>query len=220
MADAGEQGRGAGSRGRALALVLLVLAAILGPIALRALVEGRAELAEADAATTSEQAIVHLGRAARWRLPLASHDEQARARLEQIAQAAEAAQDDALALVAWRELRGALLGTRSWAIVDAEQLERANLGIVRAMVAQARAAGENESGEVESGQRWLAELEAPPASDDRATRLGAIWFALWCATTIGFVLRGIDPDGRSRRRPALVWGLSSLALLLAWILTM
>jgi hypothetical protein len=213
MTDASEQGRG--RRASRLALVVLALIlAIVGPLIVRAAIEGRAELRAADEASTTEQAIVHLGRAARWRLPIASHDEQARERLEQIAVEAEQADDDALALVAWRELRSALLGTRTGSVVDPEQLERANLGIVRGMSAIAEAKGEPDQGE-----RWYAELEAPPATDGIGTRFAALCFALWLATLIGFVLRGIAPSGE-RRRAALAWGAANLTFLLAWLLMM
>jgi hypothetical protein len=197
---------------RWLVRALIVLAAILGPLTVRACIEGRAELREADGADTTEQAIVHLGRAARWRLPIADHDEQARARLEAIADTAERDDDDELALVAWRELRAALLGTRTGSVVDTEQLERANSGIVRGMVAMA-----DEAGEPEASERWQAELDAPPASDGVGTRVSAVCFVLWWVTLIGFVMQGI---GDGLRRSALVWGVANLVLLLGWLLMM
>lgn len=216
MAVPGEQdGVGVSRWRRWLVRVVVGLAAILGPLIVRAAIEGRAELSLADEASTTEQAIVHLGRAARWRLPIADHDEHARARLEAIAEQAEHAEDDELALVAWRELRGALLGTRTGSVVDAEQLERANSGIVRGMVGLAEAPGGPGAGE-----RWQAELEAAPASDGAGTRVGALCFALWWATLIGFVIQGIGGAGRGLRRPALWWGAANLALLLGWLLSM
>jgi hypothetical protein len=211
MADANEQ---AGVR-RLVTITVIAIAAmllILGPLIVRAAIEGRAELRAADEASTTEQAIVHLGRAARWRLPVADHDEQARERLEQIADEAEQAGDDALALSAWRELRGALLGTRTGSVVDREQLERANLGIVRAMLEIADAAGE-----LGDGERWRAELEAAPATDGVGTRFAALCFALWCVTLIGFVVHGIGGQGRWLRRPGLWWAGVNLASLLGWL---
>jgi hypothetical protein len=217
MAVAGEQGGGRGARRRRVAAILAVVIAIvlmiLGPLAVRAGIEGRAELRAAEQASTLEQAIVHLGRAARWRLPIADHDEQARERLEQIAEEAEQA-GDARALVAWRELRGALLGTRTWGVVDPEQLERANRGIVRETLKAAKAVGAPEESE-----RWLAELEAAPASDGIGTRIAALCFALWCVTLIGFVVHAIGTEGRLRRS-ALAWGAVNLTSLLGWLLTM
>lgn len=202
------------ARGRALGLLALVLLALLGPLALRAVIEGRAELRAAADASTPDATIVHLGRAARWRLPIADHDERAREQLEQLATRAERESDAALALVAWRELRGALLGTRTWAIVDPEQLARANAGIVRAMVEQAHA-----SGREAAADRWQAELDAPPAREDLGTRLAALAFVLWLASLVGFVLRGLDGQGRLARR-WIAWALASVALLLAWLLAM
>lgn len=216
MAVAGQQGGGRRARaiGLVIAAALALILLIIGPLIVRAAIEGAAELRAAEQASTTEQAIVHLGRAARWRLPIADHDERARERLEQIADEAELADDDALALVAWRELRSALLGTRTGSIADPEQLERANLGIVRAMVAIAKAAGESEQGE-----RWRAELEASPASDGVGTRFAALCFALWCVTLLGFVVRGIGPKGELRRS-ARWWVAANLALLVGWLLSM
>jgi hypothetical protein len=216
MTSAGEQG-GAGRRSRIARIVLVAIVAILaivGPLVVRAAIEGRAELRAADEASGTEQAIVHLGRAARWRLPIAEHDERARERLEQLAIEAEQADDDALALVAWRELRGALLGTRAWSVVDPEQLERANAGIVRGMLAIAEAEGEPGQGE-----RWQAELDAPPATDGASTRIAALCFALWGITLIGFVIHAV-PRIRERRRAALGWAAVNLTSLLGWLLFM
>lgn len=195
-------------------LIVVAIMLLLGPLGMRAAIEGRTELHAAERASTTEQAIVHLGRAARWRLPIADHDEQAREQLEQIASEAEQTDDDALALVAWRELRGSLLGTRTWSVVDREQLERANLGIVRGMLAIAEAAGEPDESE-----RWLAELEAAPASDGIGTRVAALCFVLWCVTLIGFVVQGIGTEGRLQRS-ALWWGGANVAALLIWLFTM
>jgi hypothetical protein len=212
MANGDEQG-GGGRRSRIAVTLLAVIVAILGPLAVRAAIEGRAELRAADEAGTTEQAIVHLGRAARWRLPIATHDDRARERLEQIADAAERAGDDALALEAWREIRSALLGTRTWTVVDTEQLERANAGIVRSMQASAEA-----SGQPVHAERWQAELDAPPATDGVGTRVAALCFALWLITLIGFVLE-IARQGE-RRRAALAWAAANLTLFVIWLLGM
>lgn len=202
-------------RARTLALVVAGLLALGLPVVLRAWFDGRAALAAAGEASSPEAAIVQLGRAARWRVPLAGHDELARARLEAIADTAEQAGDLELALVAWRELRGALLGTRSVAVVDPDQLARANAGIVRGMVAEAHA-----SGRPDARERWQAELDAAPARDTLASRIAALLFALWLASLVGFVLRGLNADGRLVPRHGIAWGLASLALLIAWVVMM
>lgn len=210
-----EAKRGMRGRARTLALVLAGLLALMLPIVLRAWLEGRAALARGMQTSDPEAAIVELGRAARWRVPLAEHDELARARLEAIADTSERAGDLELALATWRELRGALLGTRSVALADPDQLARANAGIVRGMVAQAHA-----SGRPDARERWQAELDAPPAADSPASRVAALLFALWLASLVGFVLRGLDADGRLVARHGIAWAALSLALLLAWILMM
>ena len=193
----------------ALALV------VLGSLFVRAWLDGRAQLRQADemaAAGDVDGEIRHLGRAARWRLPLAEHDEQARMRLREIAERETEAGDIDVALVAWRELRSVILATRTTDVVDPEQLEAANTAIVELMVSSS-----DES--TADSARWATELEEQPTSRVRSLAASACFLA-WLIACVGFFLQGIDGKGRLEPRPALRWGAAALVLLVAWVTSM
>lgn len=215
----GEHGARQGGLGPRLAYVALALV-VIGSLLVRAWLDGRAQLREADAmADAGDQGgeIRHLGRAARWRVPLADHDELARARLREIAERETEAGHVGVALVAWRELRSAILATRTIDVVDPELLELANTQIVSLMVLEAR-----ELGTTADSARWAAELQADGAGSSgpgsRARSLSAAaCFAAWLVACIGFFMRGIDGKGRLEPRSALRWGAVALLLLVAWV---
>lgn len=193
-----------------LALALVVL----GSLFVRAWLDGRAQLRQADelsAAGDLDGEIRHLGRAARWRAPLAEHDEHARTRLREIAEREAEAGNIDTALVAWRELRSAILATRTIDVADPEQLEAANAAIVELMVAQAT----RDSLAVDSA-RWAAELDEDLGSRARSLSAAAC-FVGWLIACVGFFVRGIDAKGRLEPRTALRWGAAVLALLVAFV---
>jgi hypothetical protein len=203
---------------RRLAYVGLVLS-VIGALVVRAWIDGRAQLREADAMAELgdlDGEIRHLGRAARWRLPLAEHDELARARLREIAERETEAGHVGVALVAWRELRSAILATRTIDVVDPELLEAANTEIVLLMVREA-----DEAGSPADSARWAAELdeldEHSLGSGRGRSLLAAACFAAWLIACIGFFMRGIDGKGRLEPRSALRWGAAMLVLLVAWL---
>ena len=141
-------------RNRVILYVVLALV-VVGSLVVRAWVDGRAQLRQADAFAASgdlDGEIRLLGRAARWRLPLAEHDEEARERLRGIAERESEAGHVDTALIAWRELRSAILATRTIGVVDPEQLAQANAAIVELMVADAES-----KGETPDSARWAAE---------------------------------------------------------------
>lgn len=225
--DEAERAKASGEHGtrlggvlvRRLAHVALALV-VIGSLLVRAWLDGRAQLREADAMADAgdlDGEIRHLGRAARWRVPLADHDELARARLREIAERETEAGHVGVALVAWRELRSAILATRTIDVVDPELLELANTQIVSLMVLEAR-----ESGTAADSARWAAELEADGAGSrggtSRARSLSAAaCFAAWLVACIGFFMRGIDGKGRLEPRSALRWGAAALLLLVVWL---
>lgn len=202
---------------RRLAVILGLIALLLVPLVGRTIVDGRAELTRAEAAAEDgdrDAEIRHLGRAARFRLPLAKHDELALARLRELALDAAARQEISTALVAWREIRSALIGTRTLDVADPELLAEANVAIVELMVAQARAADRPIAPE-----RWAEELEQDLGPRHRSL-FAASCFAVWLVASVGFFVRGIDAKGRLVPRPALRWGGCALLSLIAWLLSM
>lgn len=203
------------------ALGLGALVAGLVPIAGRVVVEGRAELAAADLAREGEDLdaeIEHLGRALRWRMPGFDHDEAALARLWAIGEAQEARGADGrdAALAAYRELREGLLGTRAWGIPHRERWEAANerIAVLMAEVERELGTDASASGDPEAYHRVLLAKEPGPAPI--RGNLAALAFAGWVACTAGLLLRGLQPRGRLRPRPALRWGLGAVVCLVAW----
>jgi hypothetical protein len=188
-------------------------AIVVATLMTRVVLDGRDEL---NAATIEgerghpRREIVHLGRAARWRAPLFTHDERALSRLESIGAAAVEAGDWALALDAYRELRRALWATRAWGSVsDPAALMRAD-----AVIAEGMAHGGYDAG------RAAEELARDPTPHGRGTGLAALAFVAWLAAMVGFIRKGLDRQGQLVPRPAIRWGVAALVLLAAWMVLM
>jgi hypothetical protein len=204
---------------RAIGWSLVGLLAVLAPLCSRAGYEGQAELARADEAAAAgrvEDEIIHLGRAARWRTPWLSHDETARARLLQLGRDALAGDEAAVALVAFREVRRALLATRTSGVADPQQLQEANDNIATLMAAQEERLGTDVGGTGDPRAWHLAQLQAPVGPTTWRATAAALAFVVWLVTAGGFMLRGLDAAGRLRARAAVRWGIASLAALVAW----
>ncbi len=217
MAEQQSDERGKLPVARRLAVIVGAFVLVLLPLCVRVLVDGRAELAQADAAAEAgdpDGELVHLGRAARFRLPLAEHDDIALARLAELARSAEGADEVTVALAAWRELRRALIGTRVIDVSDPALLAEANAAIVELMVREARA-----EGRAIARERWTEELDQDLAPRGRSL-LAALCMAGWLFACVGFFARGIDGKGRLDPKPARRWGGAVLGLLIAWILLM
>ena len=111
---------------RRIAWIIGVVVAALAVLSLRVVIEGRAALAEGDAAMAQHHtvdAIAAWETAARWYLPLAPHVDDAYARL------AEAAKQPPFALVAQRAIRSAALASRTLWQPHADELAAANAAI-------------------------------------------------------------------------------------------
>lgn len=204
---------------RRLAIGGGVAVAVLVPLLLRVTLEGGAELRAADEARARRDLdgeIEHLGRALRWRTPLAGHDEAARERLWAIGQAQEAEGDREAALAAYRELRRGLLATRVLRIPHRARWTQANERIAALMAEQERALGLPAPGGDAREAAHLALLSREPGPAPIRGHLAALCFAGWLVALAGFALRAIGPRGRLRPRPALRWGLAVLGLLVAW----
>ncbi len=210
-AVSGRAGRGWLRRG---AWAALVAVGVIGPLLARAAWEGRGALAQADVAAAAgrvDREILHLGRAARWRVPIAGHDEAALARLMAIGEAAElrGGAGSQTALMAYREARAALLATRAWGVADRALLHAANRRIARVMAEQELVFGTDLSraGSREAYHRALLE---------QAGAGGWPWAAVAAGLTAAaalLALRGPATRGRA------VWGGLALGLALAtWAL--
>ena len=192
---------------RALRIAAIVLVGV-GSLVIRVACEGSAELdaaAAARAAGDEDDEIIHLGRALRWRLPGASTDEIAIARLLEIGEA-ETDIDPARALIAYREIRSALLGSRSLDVPHADVLRDVD-GRIAALMS---------TDDAEVAARTAELREASEASRTGTTIAALAWIA-WVVVSAQFLLRGIDARGRLVPGVGTRWGLAALVMLVAWL---
>ena len=205
------------------AIVAGLVVGIMAPLAGRVAFEGSAELEAAAGARAEEDIdaeIEHLGRAARWRLPLASHDERALDRLLEIGAEYEAkgVEGTQRALAAYREVRRALLATRAWGVPHEDRFELANAHIATLMAAQEQRFGTDLSGGKDAEAYHLELLDRVPGPNPWLANAAALSFMMWVVAVGGFLLRAIDAHGHLRPRPALRWGGLSLIALVAWMI--
>lgn len=210
---------------RRLAWVAVVVVAFGAPLSIRVAWEGRAELEQAQRAKAAgdiDLQIEHLGRAARWRIPLFGHDEEALQNLVDIGTESEVQGEDGSqrALAAYREARRAILATRTWGVPDPETFDHVNERIARLMADQEERFGTDVSLSGDPYAYHLGLLQEVPGPDPWRANLAALAFAAWLFATGGFVMRSLDSRGRLIPKPAVRWGLCSVLLLLAWVLAL
>jgi len=196
-------------------VVLAFVAAVLGALAIRVVVEGRSALAEGDELVAQGQVLDGIRAyetAARWYLPLAPHVDTAYAKLRTIAEhPAPDPAGGAQQLAAWRAIRAAARATRWLVTPHADDLTAADAAIasISAGVPQAATADP-------AWHREQLAREARPSIG--ACVVASLGILLWIGGVIGLVRRGIDSTGRFVRRPALVSGIASLAGMACWAL--
>lgn len=153
-------------------------------------------------ATSGEEEVAHLGRAAQLYAPGNPYSRSAAQKLAAIGRA-----NGPEALAAWRALRTAILGSRSFVTPERALLAEAN----REIAAEMAAAEPDSLGSPSVRLAWheerLAEDEAPSVAYSLLALFG---LALFLASAFAFFARAIDDDDRLRRRPALLFGLGVL----------
>lgn len=190
---------------RAWRLVLLVGLAVV-PLVVRVACEASGEL---DAASVAREAgdvdgeILHLGRALRWRLPLATHDERAIDRLLEIAE-----HDPAWSLPAYREIRSALLGSRALDVPHADVLADVD-GRIAAVMAD---------GDAGAMATRRAELDVASTQSRLGPGLAAAAWLGWVWAAAHMLRHGIDARGRPIRGVGTRAGLLALGMLVAWMI--
>ncbi|MCS6913379.1 MAG: hypothetical protein RMK29_02530 [Myxococcales bacterium] len=186
----------------------------VGMLTVRVLVTSSRQLRagqEALQAGRAEEAIRTLGRAARMYTPGAGPSVRALDLLRQVAEQAEGRGDRALALLAWREVRSAILATRSFYVPHPALLQQAN-----ARIAHLLADREEEDPELRREPRSarLAWHEQALARDEMPRTgfvlLALLGTALFIGGGFGLALRTLDPTGRFAPQPALRHGLLAL----------
>lgn len=182
---------------RALLVLALVIAG-LGALALRVVVEGNRSLAAGDAAMTRgdiDDAIASWESAARWYLPLAPHVDDAYARLRALGRGESdgAAIGHRHALAAWRAVRSAALASRGLWSPHADDLRAANEAI-------AEFASRDPEGALAGGidaaarKRWHTERLAATPGPSRHAAVGAALGIAGFLVGVGLLLRRRGPD--------------------------
>lgn len=178
---------------RALRIVALTLIA-LAMVTVRVIWSSRSEWRAAQA-TSGEEHLAHLGRAARLYAPANPYSRRA---VEELASIGRAGGGDALA--AWREVRSSILATRSFYTPHRALLDEANREIASRMAA----AETDARGAYPVRRAWhaarLAEDDAPSVGWSLIALFG---LAAWIASAFGFFWRALDDQDRLRRRPAI-----------------
>jgi hypothetical protein len=209
----GDGDRGAGPSGerprrawrRTLAAIGVVVGVCLGVVVTRAVWEGRAALADGDAAHEagdSARAIARWRRAARWYVPGAPHVGDAYDRLEHLARQAEERGDLDTALSAWRGVRGSILATRSFYVPHADRLAPANRRIAALMARADDAAlmtrADSAALDTEAERAaWHYDLLSRDESPSVGwTLLALLGLAMWLGGGFLFAWRGVTPDDR------------------------
>lgn len=200
---------------RRIAWIGGVVVAALAVLALRVVIEGRAALAEGDAAMAQHHvvdAIAAWETAARWYLPLAPHVDDAYARL------AEVAKEPPFALVAQRAIRSAALATRTLWQPHADELAAANAAIATLAADDpdaALAGGPDHA----ARERWHADRLANDVRPYGLFRvLAALGIACWLGGLAWALRRGMTAEGTPVRRPLAIGAGIAIFGLLAWFL--
>lgn len=192
-------------RRRAAEIALLVVA-VLAISVVRVVVSSRGEWRAAERAHDlggGDDEIAHLGRAARLYAPGNPYSRRAVDKLAAIGRSEPLYGDRGLA--AWRELRSAILATRSFYTPHRALLDEAD-GHIAATMAAAEDPGDADArAKAERWHRARLDDHPEPSLPWTLLALGGLGAFIGCAA--GFFLRGIGPDDRLRARPAIRWAL-------------
>jgi hypothetical protein len=192
-------------RRRALEIAALILAT-LAIAAARVVWSARAEY-RAAAGASGDDEIAHLGRAARLYAPGNPYSRRALDKLAGIGRSEPL--DSVRALAAWREVRSAILATRSFYTPRRALLDEADAHIAALM---ADAEHPADAAARARAERWhLGRLADHPEPALSWTLLALFGLVAWIGCAVGFFLRGIGPDDRLRNRPAIIWALGVVA---------
>jgi hypothetical protein len=190
---------------------------MLGSAAIRVGMEGRAELAASDTAWSAgdaSEATVHARRAALAFVPGAPHVAGGYRKLRQIAEESEARGDPEAALFAWRAIRAAAIGSRSW--LTAHEAERASADAAISRISAARSGTARPPGSPETSRAYRAMLSADAVPSMVWGLLLLSGAGLWAAGGVRLGRRGFDIEGRLQAREARAAGMLAAAGLVVW----
>lgn len=194
---------------RAAARISGVVGVLLLVLAARVVTASAGELREADALRQSgqvESAVAHYRRAARWYAPGNPYSTEALDRLAEIAGDAEEASDPDLALAAWRSIRGAILGARSFYVPHADRLEIADQHIATIMAGLPPPPIDAARSPEERRAQHLALLRGVRRPSVPWAITALLGLATWIVAALGLLTRAIDEDDRLVPRAARLWG--------------
>lgn len=197
------------SRGETAARVLGIVLVVLLALSVRVIGSARAELAEAralDGHGDPALAVSHYRRAARMYAPFSPYPEEALARLAEIGIEAEADGDIDLALSAWRSIRGATLGSRSFYVPYEERLHEADRHIASLMAHLPPPPIELRRSVEEREAAHLALLEADVGPAPLPSVVALLGLATWIASAFFFATRAFGDDDKIVPREARRWG--------------
>jgi len=181
----GDMGRSAPARGRVSRLVVAGVLLLCAAVTARMLLGARTELRMADRAADTDARVRHLRRAMAYYLPGNPWVGRAHDRLLALARRAERAGDRALALHAYRELRGAILALRGATSPYGDTLPAVNTAIAILSAKDHRA---------REAAAALSRLGAPPDPHPAWAALGLAGFLLWVGAALSLLFQGLRPD--------------------------
>lgn len=190
-------------------LVGIVVVVLLG-LSVRVIGSARAELAaarEVDTRGDHAAAIAHYRRAAESYAPFSPYPEEALSRLAEIGQDAEGQGDTQLALAAWRAVRAATLGARSFYVPHEARLREADHHLAALMARLPPAPVDARRSVEEREAAHLALLEADAGAAPLPSLIALVGLATWIASAYFFAVRAFGDDDKWIAREARRWGL-------------
>ncbi len=193
-------------RGRRLARIAAVALALVGVVAGRVVLEGRASLGAglAEAARGDDAAaLTHLRRATRWHLPGSPYPARAMDALAALADRAEARGDLRLARRSLEAVRSGILATRSVYTPEAARLLPTNQRIASLLAREEGPEADPGKSEAERTAYHLALLAHDPLPSVGWSIVALAGFATFVLGAVALALRGIGADDRLDRRASV-----------------
>lgn len=186
-----------------------IAAIVIVVIAVRVAVGASTEFARGEAFERNQDwiaAATHYRRAAKWYAPGSSHSSNALDRLRAIAFRAQTENDTDLELFCWRNIRGAIMATRSFYTPHTDLLDEANRNIARLMASNQTPPIDASKSLAQREREHLLLLEGAKRPQLGWTLLALLGFITWITAAFLFVHRALDREDRWVRNETVRWG--------------